>query len=785
MRKVLAALIGGTVAILIALTFVPVGVALVVAAFVLWAFVAVALVVIFETRHIRAPLKLQLKKTSHLATSPRFEKFYTTPAVAKATPGRAVPPAATRALHPSARWIAHGEAVTFAGYPLRGGMVYFGVGLHGAHGEADPSLIDPRKPVGIVAASPGPRLTDYWPSYALLTQEARAGYLAWLEADRNTESVDLGFLFLFFYGLERRVLLDGVKEGGSREEWPAIATEIRRLLARYVDGVQPVVPYFVALLEFMEMTQADERTYLRQFSIADGTTLPFSLRLALGQAATDGAPVPASLAFAWQACHPAIIHRTAVTRCTEEFAALFPVKYEECFGAGLVLRPSSIRLRLFYRPASLAFGRGEDFEVRFNEVTDVTMQAKSVHLLQMVVDACNEALKPYSRKLLDGQPPAHSFDTLLPLPMELWPATAKQVLEEVEDTVRVAPLVMRLEQLTARFSQGTSLSSDRLKGLCRALASRHIATQPDLLVVSKTPKSCELIGLFLCESDPKLPSNHDVSLAYQAALCRLELYAALLPAKGPTPLQPNAVDALLTSAVDALLGSWTYLLPDHLARLRTCWAMRQVEPPTTSALKKRFAALPIATRQEYGDFARDMAYQGGLPTAPVMRQLESLLKILGLDPLQAYGSTASPPCSERKVIAQPLDGSKIAALQRDSVEVGALLQNIFADDAPPADVPEPSVPPAPPTSLTSATNAAVMGLDQPHAALVGQLAQRSHWLLAEVRALCDSLGLMPNGALERINEAAFDLYDEPLIEGDDPLVLNLDILSQLTLTDHS
>jgi len=38
---------------------------------------------------------------------------------------------------------------------------------------------------------------------------------------------------------------------------------------------------------------------------------------------------------------------------------------------------------------------------------------------------------------------------------------------------------------------------------------------------------------------------------------------------------------------------------------------------------------------------------------------------------------------------------------------------------------------------------------------------------------------MLDGALEVINEAAFDQYDEAVIEGDDPFEVNADVLQEL------
>jgi len=49
---------------------------------------------------------------------------------------------------------------------------------------------------------------DYWPSYCEVSPRARAAYLRWLEDGRRDESTYIGYVFLFFYGLERRLLGD-------------------------------------------------------------------------------------------------------------------------------------------------------------------------------------------------------------------------------------------------------------------------------------------------------------------------------------------------------------------------------------------------------------------------------------------------------------------------------------------------------------------------------------------------------------------------------------------------
>lgn len=53
----------------------------------------------------------------------------------------------------------------------------------------------------------------YWPSFNRLSESSRGAYLTWLASERENPNVPLGYVFIYFYGLERRILVDS-KEGG-------------------------------------------------------------------------------------------------------------------------------------------------------------------------------------------------------------------------------------------------------------------------------------------------------------------------------------------------------------------------------------------------------------------------------------------------------------------------------------------------------------------------------------------------------------------------------------------
>jgi len=59
------------------------------------------------------------------------------------------------------------------------------------------------------------------------------------------------------------------------------------------------------------------------------------------------------------------------------------------------------------------------------------------------------------------------------------------------------------------------------------------------------------------------------------------------------------------------------------------------------------------------------------------------------------------------------------------------------------------------------------------------LLSRPQWARAELQDAAADLGLMLDGALEQINEAAFDAFDAPLCESDDPIDINTELLEKI------
>lgn len=137
--------------------------------------------------------------------------------------------------------------------------------------------------------------------------------------------------------------------------------------------------------------------------------------------------------------------------------------------------------------------------------------------------------------------------------------------------------------------------------------------------------------------------------------------------------------------------------------------------------------------------------------------------------IPAPGQVTARPASASP---QGLDSARLQRILAETQQVSAVLGRIFqdAEDKPAAEHISPAAP------LEEAPSP-FPGLDAQHGALLQELASRAEWTREEYIRLTQTFKLMPDGALETINEWAFDKYDEALIEDGDSVSINRSLLA--------
>lgn len=689
----------------------------------------------------------------------------------EASSGYRIPLAPQKPIIPG-RWVPPGESIEINGVTIAGGMLYVGTSLPASNGLPDPALIDPTKNIAKIADF-SERLTNYWPSYSDVSPQARKAYLNWLIEGKSHPDADIGYVFMYFYGLERRVLVDGVNDIGDAVERSQIANEITRLISVYNSKSSSFTGYASRLLAYLELAGHPPKLYQKAVpKLALTAELPYYLRLAIGQAAVDSVPVPAHIAIAWVRSDPAVFLRTPATRCKEEFDTLFLAKYIQLHGDGLKISANRTKLKFAYYPASAGLRDVKGAELSFGDTPDITALTAPVKKLQAIVDMCTDALDSYSRFLGRNPDKMESVDALLQLPVLVWPQKAKEAIQLLKDQTREHEKIFSLSELALTFGDSTIFTRDSLRGLARALESEKIGIEPDVLSSSKTLKLDDRIVLFT--ADNVTQESRDTS-AYQVAMVTLQLAAAVAHADGDFS---QSEVSLLEKQVD----SWGHLALNHRRRLKAYIQLLTVEPVSLASLKKKIEPLDTDVREAIAHLAAVMAQADGTVAHQEIQLLEKIYKLLGVDQKKVYtnvhasatsGSTTSP--NKESSNGFVLDTAKIAALQEDSAKIATLLGNIFNEDF------EPQSPlPIMDEEDTPSNVSQILGLDGPHSAFARILVSRPTWSRGELTDVANDLEIMLDGALERLNEATLDTYDIPCTDGEDPIEINLEIIEKIT-----
>lgn len=684
---------------------------------------------------------------------------------------------------PNALWIAPGRAVTVGGIEIRGGMIYVGENLASVSSayNTEPALINSKLAIDRIRPDREGlgMVRHYWPSYSEISAACRAAYLEWLASDRSAPNTPIGYIFLYYYGIERRLLSDAETAAMDPTETRALIEEIKRLLSCYGSN-RSFQHYAQDLLRFLfvreKQVSPDQLEPPRERS---GYELPMALKFALAQFVTEGRPVPAKWAYSWLVCNPETSFRTPAKRCPDEFRMLFEERYGQKYGDGYIVKPPKRNLKIQYKPASASYSGG--VVTRTTDLPDIS--GLSLARLQSLADECEEALEAYSRYVGRAPDEKESLVAVALLPEELVKnrnagqisalrAHLDSALKQSEwAVIPAAPFVA----LWPAKNEG-KFTKNEMISFIQLLHNLGYGLEPDPRFGGPGFHETERIVVFRQSQDAPQTSTPE----YRAMALLFHLASIVAHADGP--IGEDEYNYLVNR-----MESGTQLTEQEKRRLNAHLRWLLITETRTAGLKARLERLDPAHREKFGRFVVGVACADGRIDPAEVKALEKLFRMLGLDPESVYSQLhaltaegfepdtgpisvqpAKPAAGHRIPTAPPpvkpssfkLDKARVAAILEDTAEVKEILGDIFAED-------EPEPPSTPSPVLISSS-----GLDEAHAALAKELIGKDQWTREDFEACAAKLALMADGALDRINEVAFESCGEPLIEGDDVLEIN-------------
>jgi len=690
------------------------------------------------------------------------------------------PPKEKRRSKP-AKWHGWGQHVNIQGYNISDGLVYVGETLRGTDAySADACLINPKLKLSPSESWEGDEEMGYWPQYAHISAKCRGAYLKWLANGRSEPEAYIGYVFLFFYGLERRLFIDGQNKGISENERSEIVNEVSRLLEIY-GGNRSFRGYASNLLAMEWVLYQTNRPIPSYIDLDDRyCSVPFQVVLA--QYVVGGNSIPAGIALQWVALHPEFGLRTPARRCAEEFRILFARRYQNKFGDGLIVKPNKTPLKLEYRAASPSLW------VRLN--TNHTPKLPNPFILKgplkklsVLVEECTVELEPYSRFLGRKGNLPNSLAALALLPRELMrlaPETEKMrcCLEQV---CAAYPKLISLEFLYEAFGEKVpeKISKKEAENLSALVDGMGFGMVPDVRFHNAKPTPGGKLVIF--------PKGHGVDFQPSSEFYMVNTILRL-------GAMVSQVDQDISPEEEATLQRFiennrelTRIEKESLMAF-LFWSLRT--PQGIAGIKQKLSEASNAEKSAISHILISVAHADGRIDPKEIKQLEKLYTTLGLDKKQVISdihtlavanapvtvglrdpeSGFSIPCA---VTEFSLNEALIKLREEETQQVKGVLENIFVDQVEGGYEQEDISP----NALSADTLLAA--LDQAHQKLFNKLITQEAWDKASLHEICKELGLMADGAMEVLNEWAFDNVNAPLIEDGEPVYVDVDLAKEL------
>ena len=575
---------------------------------------------------------------------------------------------------------------------------------------------------------------------------------------------------MYFYGIERRILVDSINGEVDSDEFVYLFSEVTRLKELYGSSYS-VANYMQNLLEFMCLLQPDLVNIESDGYGYNSESLLFKHKLAT--LVNAGEPVSKELALSWVKCNQYYNLRTPARRCELEFAQLFKARYSQKYQSGIVIKPNKTRLKIDYRPASSSL-RG--FSLTQEDLPDPSVLKAPLKKLIAISDACTEELEAYSRYLGKKDTSRKDVAALLLLPTDVSSKENIDVIgkftewanQEVEQNKGLVPISEFWKHIGTPLP--SKLNKKELELIVNLASKAGYGVAPDSRFHHVKPKIDGELVIFKGghgEFFEPSPAFNEVGMAL-----RLGAMVAVID---------SHLDESELSLLNNLIDHDIKLSPVEKQSLHAYLTWRLNTPSNMTGLKVRLALLDEQAKSAVSNILLRVALADGKIDPNEIKQLEKLYTTLGLDKTKVTSDLHISASTKGTEVASQvvedlggetsvfkLDDTILALHESETKDIQNMLGSIFvndeAEDQDELNVPEQSE---------------HTGLDTPHQNVFDALLLNDKWLREDVEELCKKYGLMLDGAIETINDWSFEIVDAPVIDEDGDVYIDQEIVEEL------
>lgn len=404
-------------------------------------------------------------------------------------------------------WSKEKEKIVFGDTNLQNSFVFWSSGTPEC---IEPSCINVELPIEIFSDS----IKDLppFPDYSELSPSQRGYYLNWLQVGRSGSLTDNGYLFLYLYGLERRVLIDSKNE-------MEILYECIRLKRNYSSKTSffAYISSFIGYILYKNIKQiksSDIKVFYSNYDLIG----PEELRVVLLWYNLKNKPIPGNIAFAvvnHYYIQPGKFKNNEFSIKKDFFLSTF----KKIYPRGFQLKSLGYTYKLIYNPSN-PYLKNQHEEKDFYQLTlshnllskkEQYFPLKNIWDEILKINSIDEIDIVIKRMDVNADLTRRNRDTKTQSPNDLWDTILKKLEIDDPHSGAIIPIV-ELKPLILLLKKSSEIPSD-VNGLQYFLNSQGYEVIPNLT----NGEGLDNIGILF--KDPLVEHSN----SYKIALFFLEI----------------------------------------------------------------------------------------------------------------------------------------------------------------------------------------------------------------------------------------------------------------------
>ncbi|MDE0092081.1 MAG: TerB N-terminal domain-containing protein, partial [Oligoflexia bacterium] len=605
----------------------------------------------------------------------------------------------------------------------------------------------------------------YWPSYSELNPGQRSMFLKWLSEGKNNTAIDIGYVFIYFYGLEYRVLQEN-------KDLKLVAYEIIKLRKYYASN-RSFQGYSERLLAYIISKLNDQNTIKEIFKTVEPSLDKYSIIYQSGihLKIRDSNFLNTNDIISLIPSFENIDRSSIPKKVGEYFNQYFKIIAEEEIKE-TVSQVKPVEYREQYYSASNFLHR-EYYYKGLRIIVNRNMQNKlAIKWKKAIAD-----FRPYSRKLNKSKP-TEIFNLLPDKLRQIIDHPLKKQLKKVEEklvgrAVSISEIVNHL-----RIEVSEKLKNKECEMIVNTLLHEDIIIEPNAVYFKKNYNKNDIVFLSKIENASMLKSSN-----YKLAALMVDLGVDLAYADN---------DYSTTEAQQIYLAvSSTFLDTDlEFEHLRLRVALYKDQRPNISGILKKISeSLETRSLEILSSYLVGIALSDGIFTQEEDKKVRQLLsklgvkssyikdiyrkfgvnKIFGNTELRASKNNHKKGSLIPKAKEIVLDQKKLNQIELDTEKVKLVLSKVITEDEENDYI-----------STRCENNQVDTELDKKYASFLNFIIQKNKWDKKTLRDKAKEHKFMVSSGISKINEWAEEKHGDYLVfENDDNFEVNTLILEDI------